>query len=599
MNRRTQPQPRAGTTTAVETASELVRLRAEVGRLREETRTLGRLNQLQERFVAVASHEFKTPLTSITAYADVQLAGAGEDRERRAEFLGVVRDEAARLLRMVNRILDFSRLEYGSQLLERAPVDLVALARDTVLSFGASAAERGQTMTVNAGRWVPMAEVDADLVRQVLVNLVGNALKFTPDGGSVTIDVGEAAGAVSVEVADDGPGIPAKDLRRIFREFYRSGTTAAADGTGLGLSIVSHIINLHGGQVSVANGPRGGAVFTFQVPQSVVRSSVGAMPSTEGGRAIVDNLLRLLTECAGARAAVHVRADSRGRIAGAAWLGLVPAWADGLRTMIAEGDSAQAVVDAFPETVDPGRGDHWLYLDYGSGWILLGRHEAAGPFDQATRDQGPALARLGGRAIDGAEQAPASTLEAIRVLAQMHWQGVPSATPAAGALVTDLGQALDMDETTVQALQDAALLHDGGMARVEEELVLARGNLARDEQDEIDRHVELGLDLLAPLVPDTEVAEMIRHHHERWDGRGHPDGLAGTAIPRGARVLAVVDAWFAMTRNRPYRVGRSAASALQEIRRCSGTQFDPDVVDALAPLVSVDPAATPRTAGVS
>ena len=125
--------------------------------------------------------------------------------------------------------------------------------------------------------------------------------------------------------------------------------------------------------------------------------------------------------------------------------------------------------------------------------------------------------------------------------------------------------------------------------------MLARGDLRPEEQEEIDRHVELGLDLLAPLLDEPRTAAMIRHHHERWDGQGHPDGLAGCDIPAGARVLAVVDAWFALTRGRPYRPGRDARTALAEIRRCSGTQFDPEAVDRLEDLVVDLGEATPQT----
>ncbi len=571
-------------------AAEVARLGDEVRRLREEIRTLGRLNRLQESFVAVASHEFKTPLTSITAYADALLAGAADDPVRRSDFLGVVRDEAARLLRMVNRILDFSRLEYGSRLLARAPEDVVALAAMAMHSHPAPSACRGQSVRVEAADWVPTAEADADLVRQALVNLLDNALKFAPDGGTVTVTVHEAAGAVAVDVADDGPGIPPADLQRIFSAFYRADGTAEVDGTGLGLSIVNHIVNLHGGCVAVANGEKHGAVFTVELPQTAeaVHGDAG-----DGERAIVGNLLRLLTALTGARTAVLLRNDPDRRATPASWLGVEPARAATLRggagcALPGGTRPADAARDLGLAVDGPRDRNRWLSLELGPGGergvILLGRRAVAKAFDETERRQVPALRRLAARSLAGAAARPAPMLESLRVLAQMHRQGVPAATPAAVALATDLGEKLGMDPTGLAALQDAIVLHDAGMARVEEELVLARAELAPDEQDEIDRHVELGLDLLAPLLEDPHLAAMIRHHHERWDGQGHPDGLAGRDIPLGARVLAVVDAWYALTRVRPYRPGRAAGPALQEIRRCSGTQFDPEVVSGFTDL---------------
>lgn len=581
-------------------AAEVVRLGDEVRRLREEIRTLGRLNRLQERFVAVASHEFKTPLTSITAYADALLGGAADDPAHRTEFLGVVRDEAARLLRMVNRILDFSRLEYGSRLLDREHVDLTALARDTAHSFGAAASGRNQTVRVEAASWVPTAEADADLVRQVLVNLLGNALKFAPDGGTVTVTVREAAGAVAVDVADDGPGIPPADLQRIFRAFYRSDGTAAVDGTGLGLSIVSHIVNLHGGCVSVDGAAGRGAVFTVELPQTV--ESAGDETGDGGGNAIAANLLRLLCDLTGARTAVLLDNDVDGRATPRHWLGLDPVRAEALRGgsgwVLPGGTRAADVArDLGLGSDGPRDRNRWLALDFGPdvghGVVLLGRRRADAAFDATERGQALVLGRLAARSLAGAAERPEPTLEALRVLAQAHRQGVPAATPAAVALAADLGGRLGMGPADLAALQDAVLLHDAGMARVEEELVLARGELGPDEQEEIDRHVELGLDLLAPLLDARPVAAMIRHHHERWDGQGHPDGLAGAGIPLGARVLAVVDAWYALTRRRPYRPGRDAASALQEIRRCGGTQFDPDVVKGITDLLDGSAQAVP------
>ena len=189
----------------------------------DENRALTRLNRLQGRFVAMASHEFKAPLTSITAYTDVlggQLKEA--DFSHAEEFLGVIRNEAGRLLRMVNRILDFTRMGHGSHLLALKPVDLEPLVQDTVQSLGPEIARKELTVTVDAPAGLPRAEVDPDLIRQVLLNLLHNAVKFTPNKGRVIVKLREEESAVAVSVLDDGPGIPPENIRRIFQEFYRA-----------------------------------------------------------------------------------------------------------------------------------------------------------------------------------------------------------------------------------------------------------------------------------------------------------------------------------------------------------------------------------------
>lgn len=238
-------------TPLVGTWSEIVALKWKLNQAENKSSALSRLNRLQGRFVAMASHELKTPLTSITAYSDsLQAQISDKAIPHASEFIGVIQSEAGRLLRMVNRILDFSRMEYGLRLDDCRPRDLEPLVRDTVRSLKPASMEKNQTVNVAAGLSLPRTEIDADLIRQVLVNLIGNAIKYTPAAGEINISLHEMASAVEVQVADNGPGVPLSDQRRIFGEFIRSqGTAGSEEGTGLGLSIARHIVHLHGGTI--------------------------------------------------------------------------------------------------------------------------------------------------------------------------------------------------------------------------------------------------------------------------------------------------------------------------------------------------------------
>ncbi|MFN2371376.1 MAG: HD-GYP domain-containing protein, partial [Candidatus Krumholzibacteriia bacterium] len=220
------------------------------------------------------------------------------------------------------------------------------------------------------------------------------------------------------------------------------------------------------------------------------------------------------------------------------------------------------------------------------GWILLGRRSGGGAWTGPERDQVTALARIATQALRGGGDDPGRTVEALRVLLQMRRRGIPTASPEALDLTAALAARLQLDDADTRRLLEAAALHDAGMARVDDEILHGEGDLDWDARDEVDRHVQLGLDLLAPLLPDPATVAVIRHHHERWDGAGHPDGLAGGAIPLGSRALAVVDAWSSLTRERPYRSGLAPAAALAELERCAGTQFDPAVVAAFAAVVT-------------
>ena len=568
-------------------APDTAALQAEVRRLRAENATLVRLNRLQGRFVAMASHEFKTPLTSITAYTDAMLAHGDDPAfDRGPQFLAVVREEAARLLRMVNRILDFSRMEYGSRLLDRRPTDLAGLTATTLRTLEASAAAKRQRLTLTAAADLPPAEVDADLVRQVIVNLVGNAIKYTPAGGRIEVTVAEAAAFVSVEVADDGPGVPADELRRIFREFYRAeGAAAGETGTGLGLSIVQHIVSLHGGHVSVRRRERAGTAFAFAVPKEV---TTPADDSTHpaGHPGVLRALVRLLVEHADSRAAVLLLPAAGGALQPAAWTGLPTTLRLPELVPLPPGSG-----QGLPEALGLGGSGNpaWLAAPLGDGsrgWLILGRRCAAGGYGARDRAQIEVLGRIGAQALKGGAEDPGRTVEALRLLLHIRRRGIPTATPEALELAAALAAGLGLGPTEARRLQDAAALHDAGMARVDDEILHGEGDLDWDARDEIDRHVQLGLDLLAPLLADAATADLIRHHHERFDGGGHPDGLAGSAIPLGARALAVLDAWCSLTRERPYRSGLGPRAALAEIERCVGSQFDPAVVAAFAAVVA-------------
>ena len=143
---------------------------------------------------------------------------------------------------------------------------------------------------------------------------------------------------------------------------------------------------------------------------------------------------------------------------------------------------------------------------------------------------------------------------------------------------------LKMTEDGVRKVYLAAMLHDVGMMSVEDMLLAKQGVLTDDERHQIREHATLAESVLKPIVDDEEVLKYIRHHHERYDGSGYPDSLRGNIIPLGARIIAVVEAYVAMTHDRPYRKALTAQDALAELLRCAGSQFDHQVVTVFAQL---------------
>jgi len=221
------------------------------------------------RFVADASHELRTPLTSIRGFAELYRQGAVPDAAAVARVMSRVEDEAARMGLLVDDLLLLARLDQQRPL-ERRPVDLLSLAVDAVHDARAVAPERSIELRVTTDGAAPVVLGDEARLRQVLANLVSNALMHTPPGTTVTVGVGTTVDGAVLEVQDDGPGLTEEDAARAFERFYRAdpSRTRTLGGAGLGLSIVAALVAAHGGQVTVESRVGSGATFRVLLPRS-------------------------------------------------------------------------------------------------------------------------------------------------------------------------------------------------------------------------------------------------------------------------------------------------------------------------------------------
>ena len=161
-------------------------------------------------------------------------------------------------------------------------------------------------------------------------------------------------------------------------------------------------------------------------------------------------------------------------------------------------------------------------------------------------------------------------------------------TERIGKYAAELGRRVGLSAADLHAVAYSILLHDLGRIGISESILLKQGPLSRDELQAVQRHVQIGERIAAPLDGAARFGPIIRHHHERWDGSGYPEGLSGSAIPIGARIIGVVDAFDAMTQYRPYRQARSMSEAVEEMRRERGRQFDPDLVDEFIRVIEWD-----------
>jgi heavy metal sensor kinase len=221
------------------------------------------------RFTADASHELRTPLTAMRSVGEVGLRGKRDEHAYR-EIIGSMLEEVDRLAHLVDRLLTLSRADTGDALLSAEPVDLRELADEVASQLDVLAEEKQQTLTVQHTA-TPHWTGDRLVLRQALLNLVDNAIKYSPAGAHITIRVGEFASRAVVDVTDNGPGIPTELQGRIFDRFYRVDKSRSREngGAGLGLSIAKWAVEVHGGQLTLENTNGAGSTFRITLPQPV------------------------------------------------------------------------------------------------------------------------------------------------------------------------------------------------------------------------------------------------------------------------------------------------------------------------------------------
>jgi len=238
-----------------------------------------RLETIKKDFVANVSHELRTPLASIKGYSETLLDGIAlfdgglggiaplDARDTTKDFLRIIDKHATRMSRLIDDLLTLSRLESHQMTLVYAPVDVKELVISTTAGFRKQAEGKGLKLTTAIPDGLPKVSGDRDRIEQVVVNLLDNAIKYTPSGGSVLVSADKSDGFVKVDVADTGIGIPADDMPRIFERFYRVDKARSREmgGTGLGLAIVKHIINAHNGSLNVESRPGKGSTFSFSI----------------------------------------------------------------------------------------------------------------------------------------------------------------------------------------------------------------------------------------------------------------------------------------------------------------------------------------------
>jgi signal transduction histidine kinase len=246
-----------------------------------------RLDRMKDEFVLTASHELRSPLTSVQGFAELLMMDRDSLSRRQVETVEIILDNCRHLVRLLNDLLDLARSDAGRLAIRTRPTQLASLIEEVVRTLRAQTDGSEQTLTEKIEPNLPLVEVEPDRIRQILVNLATNAHEYSPERASIQLTARVADGGVEINVIDDGPGIPPAQMEHIFERFVRgdAGLTQRVGGTGLGLAISKSLVELHGGTIAVDSEVGSGSTFTVWLPLAPA-GAVEAPPN--GLRAIAE-----------------------------------------------------------------------------------------------------------------------------------------------------------------------------------------------------------------------------------------------------------------------------------------------------------------------
>jgi signal transduction histidine kinase len=269
--------------------SETATLGAAFNEMAEELqRRAGERDQLEtmkDEFVLTASHELRSPLTSVQGFAELLMLERDKLSSKQADTVEIILDNTRHLVRLLNDLLDLARSDAGRLTIKPAPTDVASLVEDAVRTMRSQTEASKQALRSEIEPGLPQVSVDRDRIRQVLVNLLTNAHEYSPEGASIGVTAVRRGAEVEMAVSDEGPGMAEDQLEHIFERFTRgdAGLTQHVGGTGLGLAISKSLVELHGGTIEADSEPGRGATFRIRLPALPAAAANGGADEPESG----------------------------------------------------------------------------------------------------------------------------------------------------------------------------------------------------------------------------------------------------------------------------------------------------------------------------
>ena len=585
-------------------------LERKIRELERQLDTLEKTNILKSDFVSHVSHELRTPLTSIKAYVEALVDNSDDPRFiQRKEFLDIVSKETNRLIRIVNDVLDVSKIEFGQRPITRTPVDLSAVMAEVLDMLSPSLRERSVRIEADVPSDLPRIEGDPDLIKQVFINLISNAIKYSPRGTTVTVAAREEAVNIVMSVADQGVGIPKDEIGSVFDKYFRarSQKESKMEGLGLGLAIVKNIVEQHGGVVRVESHEGKGSTFYFTLPREhCFNDLIGYIGEVVDAREqlheMLELIVRMIAELLNAkRVSLMLLDKSRSELFIKMSFGIEEWVVENTRVKVGQGIAGMVVERGEPLLI-ANIEENDIYIapnspqydtvslvsvplrvnDVVVGVINVNNKTNGRPFDRDDLNLlmsfseriSRALERV--RVVDDSHTFLQDTIDAFKRM--LETQTKTKVIELAIDHSVKIARKLGLPEKEVSVIQYVASVHDIGMTEISDEILNKALHLSSEEMRQIQRHPERGAELIRPLEFVEAVSNIILYHHERWDGSGYPRSLRGEAIPLVGRIVAVADAFDALTSTRPYKQAWPVEEAVALLRREAGRQFDPRLV---------------------
>lgn len=624
--------------------------------LRQSNVKLKSLDELKTQFFANVNHELRTPLTLIMAPLGPLIEEKmGRISLKQREALVTMRNNGLKLLKLINNLLDLTKLEEGKMRLKIKKVDFVDYVNSLLSSVKPLVDQKEITLYFQHPPHPVDITVDPFHFEKIVLNLLSNAIKFTSKNGRITVYIEESKSNIKLIVEDTGIGIPEDMLKNIFDRFSQvdGSLSRTHEGTGIGLALVTEIVRIHGGKIKAESELGKGSRFIVELKrgekhfqQDVLDRRLKDEPVVLKKREtdkdhpklqdIVTDFRKLqlmdietvdiskdLKEKKSKFDQRLLVIDDNPEVLKLMKLVLSDEFDLDLTSSAEEGIKIlkQKMSDlVLCDVMMPGMDGHTfckkikadeatmhtpvILVTARSGAEMLAQGIDSGaddyiskPFDpielkarirsllrmrRAETDLALANRNLRTRTSDLVDRQRALFLSMIKSLISAL-EAKDRYTQAHSSRVTEIslkiGEKMGLSEREKADLELSAVLHDVGKIAIPEKILNKKSSLTDKEFELIKQHPVIGEKIISPIMELKQIGKAIRHHHERYDGRGYPDKLKSLEIPIGSRIMAVADTYDAITSERPYRNIETHNYAVKEIVRCSGTQFDPEVVE--------------------